>query len=94
VELHDRIAASIEEVRAALGHYRRRPGQHSRAAIDELRTELRRLRRAFGAYEIDIDRVREQLTQPDLDRLREAIRREYKSIDDMLWNLLDERSEP
>ncbi len=94
LELHDRIAASIEEVRAALAHYRRRPGQQSRAAIDELRTELRRLRRAFGAYEIDIDRVSEQLTQPDLDRLRETIRREYKSIDDMLWNLLDERSEP
>ncbi len=94
VELHDRIAASVEEVQAALAHYRRRPDQHSRAAIDELRTDLRRLRRAFGAYEIDIDRVSEQLTQSDLDRLRETIRREYKSIDDMLWNLLDEGSEP
>jgi len=94
VELNDRIAGSIEEVRAAVARYRQRPGQQSRAAIDELRTELRRLRRAFGAYEIDIDRVSEQLTQPDLDRRRETIRREYKSIDDMLWNLLDEGSNP
>lgn len=94
VELNDRIAGSIEEVRAAVAHYRLRSGQQSRAAIDELRTELRRLRRAFGAYEIDIDRVRQQLTQSDIDRLRETIRREHKSIDDMLWNLLDEGSKP
>ena len=94
VELHDRIAGSIEEVRAAVAHHKQRTGQQSRAAVDELRTELRRLRRAFGAYEIDIDRVCEQLTQSDLDRLRETIRREYKSIDDMLWNLLDVGSKP
>ena len=94
VELNYRIAGSIEEVRTIVARYRQRSGQQSRAEIDELSTELRRLRRAFGAYEIDIDRVCEQLTQSDLDRLRETIRRAYKSIDDMLWNLLDEGSKP
>ena len=67
-ELHDGIAGSIEEAWAAVVDYRQRPDQQSRAAIDELRTKLRRLRRTFGAYEVDIDGVSEQLTQPDLDR--------------------------
>jgi transcriptional regulator with XRE-family HTH domain len=69
-EIYDRITASIEDVRAVVARYEERPAESSRAALDELGVELRRLRCAFGMYEIDVDRISDQLTQADLEVAR------------------------
>lgn len=46
------------------------------------------LRKVFGAYELDIDRISDQLSDAELDRFRSTIRGQGKLLDDLLFELL------
>jgi hypothetical protein len=87
VAVLDRIKASVEEFHALVDKFDERPDRLSQASLDELRTGLRLLRRSFGDYEIDVDRISRQLGPSNLGEVRRLIRGQGKLIDDLLWNL-------